>query len=216
VRGWLGGFAFVLALAPASASASAVEDPTVSGRVSGGLDRGGVITINVTATHSDGWRALHELGVDLELNGVPLEEIRYDVDRGEVSVGTSAALLGTGNVARGRFVSVPAIDVSQTTGGERASVAIRARVLEPLPAASRLRFTAEDDDGDEVATVRPLPGPDEGSSVGLPTLAIAVIAALVGGGLVGGRIAAHRRPDPRRSVYGVVARRLHEEREAGR
>jgi hypothetical protein len=212
VRGWIGGLAFVLALAPASASA--VEDPTVSGRASGDLGRGGVVTITLTGTHSEGWRALHELGVDLELNGVPLEEIRYDVDRGEVTVGTSAALLGTGNVAQGRFVSVPAIDVSQTTGGERASVTIRARVMEPLPPGSRLRFTAEDDDGDEDATVRALPRPKD-SSVGIPTLAIAVAAALVGGGLVGARIAAHRRPDPRRSIYGSVARRLQDEREAG-
>jgi hypothetical protein len=213
VRGWIGGLTFVLALAPASVSA--VEDPSVSGRASGDLERGGVVTITLTGTHSEGWRALHELGVDLELNAVPLEEIRYDVDRGEVTVGTSAALLGTGNVAQGRFVSVPAIDVSQTTGGERASVTIRARLLEPLPPGSRLRFTAEDDDGDKDTTVRALPRPKD-SSVGIPTLAIAVAAALVGGGLVGARIAAHRRPDPRRSIYGAVTRRLHDERAAGR
>lgn len=213
MRGWIGGLTFVLAFAPASVSA--VEDPSVSGRASGDLERGGVVTITLTGTHSEGWRALHELGVDLELNAVPLEEIRYDVDRGEVTVGTSAALLGTGNVAQGRFVSVPAIDVSQTSGGERASVTIRARVLEPLPPGSRLRFTAEDDDGDEDTTVRALPRPKD-SSVGIPTLAIAVAAALVGGGLVGARIAAHRRPDPRRSIYGAVTRRLHDEREAGR
>jgi hypothetical protein len=117
-------------------------------------------------------------------------------------------------VAQGRFVSVPAIDVTQTTGGDQASITIRARVLEPLPPGSRLRFMAEDDDGDEDAAFRPLPRPED-PSVGIPTLAIAIAAALVGGGLVGGRIAAHRRPNPRSSVYGVVTRRLRDERGAG-
>jgi hypothetical protein len=212
VRGWIGGPAVVLALV--AAPAAAAEEISVTGRVSGSVREGGRLTMTVTATHPEGWRALHELGIDLELNGVALEQIRYDVDRGEVGVGASSALLGTGNVAQGRFVRVPAIDVSQTTGGREAAVTIRARVVEGLPPGSRLRLTAEDDLGAEVTAVRGLPRPESDPSFGFPTLALAVLAALVGGGLVGARIAAHRRPDPRRSVYGMVARRLVEERES--
>jgi hypothetical protein len=212
VRGWIGLLVVVAGLAWA-APALAAEDPSVTGRATGGLERGGLVTITVTGSHSEGWRHLKELGIDIELNGVPLEEIRHDIDRGEISVGSSAALLGTGNVAQGRFVRIPAIDVSQTTGGERAALTIRARVVAELPSGSRLRFTAEDDDGDQDTAVRPLPRPESDTSVGIPALAVAVAAALIGGGLVGARVATHRRPDPRRSVYGVVARRLHEERE---
>jgi hypothetical protein len=215
VRGWIGGSALVLAVV-IGAPATAADRLTVTGRVSGTPQSGGRLTITVAGTHPDGWRALHELGIDLELHGVPLEEIRYDVDRGEVSVGASSALLGTGNIAEGRFLRIPAIDVAQTTGGLRAAVTIRARVLEGLPPESRLRLTAEDDVGAEVAAGRELPRPEGDPSFGFPTLALAVLAALVGGGLVGARIAAHRRPDPRRSVYGLVARRLQEDREESR
>ena len=211
MRGWIRGLmAAVLVAVPATASAQ--EEPAISGRSSGGVDRGASITITVSGTHPDGWRALHELGANLELKGVALEEIVYDVDRGEVSVGASSALLGTGNVAEGRFVRIPAIDVSQTTGGNRASVTLRAQVLEDFPAGSQIRFTLEDDEGDEASVLR-LVMQEEETSVGVSTLTIAIIAALLGGGLLGARVAAHRRPDPRESVYGTVARRIREERE---
>jgi hypothetical protein len=210
VRGWTGAAVLAWALLMA-APASAAEDPSVTGKASGGAERGAPVKITVTGTHSDGWRALHELGVDIELNGVPLEEIRYDVDRGEVSVGTSSALLGTGNVAEGRFVRIPAIDVSQTTGGQKAAVTMRARLIADLPPGSRLRFTAEDDFGGDATTTQGLPQPED-ASFGFTTLAVAIAVALLGGGLIGARVAAHRRPDPRESVYGTVARRIREER----
>jgi hypothetical protein len=213
VRGWIGGLvAGVIIAAPTWAMAQPREEPTISGRAAGGVVRNSRLTITVTGTHPDGWRSLHELGADLELNGVPLEEIRYEVDRGEVSVGASSALLGTGNIAEGRFLRIPAIDVSQTTGGDRASVTLRAQVVEDLPPGSRLRFTLEDDQGDDATVLRDLPADEEDTSVGVSTLALAIAAALVGGGLVGARVAAHRRPDPRESVYGTVARRIREER----
>jgi hypothetical protein len=211
VRGWIGGAALAWALVLAT-PATAQEDPSVTGKASGGADRGAPVTITVTGTHPDGWRTLHELGVDIELNGVALEEIRYDVDRGEVSVGTSTALLGTGNVAEGRFVRIPAIDVSQTTGGQRASVTMRARLIADLPPGSRIRFSAEDDFGGDATSTQGLPQPED-ASFGVSTLAVAIAVALLGGGLIGARVAAHRRPDPRESVYGTVARRIREERE---
>jgi hypothetical protein len=212
VRGWIGGLA-TAALLAAPTAAMAQADPTVSGRAAGGLERGGLLRITVTGTHPDGWRSLHELGADLELNGVALEQVRYDLDRGEVTVGSSSALLGTGNIAEGMFLRIPAIDVSQNTGGNRASVTLRATVLEDLPAGSELRFALEDDEGDEASVLRGLPEQEEDGSVGVSTLTLAIIAALIGGGLVGGRVAAHRRPDPRESVYGTVARRIREERD---
>lgn len=216
VRGWLGGLvAGAIIAAPTAAMAQAQGEPTISGRSAGGVEQDARLTITVTGTHPDGWRSLHELGVDLELNGVPLEEIRYDVDRGEVSVGTSSALLGTGNIAEGRFLRIAAIDVSQTMGGDRASVTLRARVVEDLPPGSRLRFLLEDDQGDDATVLRGLPPEEEDTSVGISTLALALAAALVGGGLIGARVAAHRRPDPRASVYGTVARRMREGRGDG-
>jgi hypothetical protein len=211
VRGWIGVAVLAWALLLAT-PASAQEDPSVTGRASGGAERGSLVTITVTGTHSQGWRALHELGTDIELNGVALEEIRYDVDRGEVSVGSSSALLGTGNVAEGRFVRIPAIDVSQTTGGRKAAVTLRARLIADLPPGSSLRFIAEDDFGADATTSQGLPQPED-TSFGVTTLAVAIAVALLGGGLIGARVAAHRRPDPRESVYGTVARRIREERE---
>jgi hypothetical protein len=211
VRGWVGVAMLAWALLLATPAAAA-ENPSVTGKASGGAERGAPVTITVTGTHSGGWRTLHELGVDIELNGVALEEIRYDVDRSEISVGSSSALLGTGNVAEGRFVRIPAIDVSQTTGGQKAAVTMRARLVADLPPGSRLRFTAEDDFGAEASTTQGLPQPED-ASFGLSTLAVAIAVALLGGGLIGARVAAHRRPDPRESVYGTVARRIREERE---
>jgi hypothetical protein len=211
VRGWIGLLVLAWALFLAT-PAAAQEDPSVTGESSGGVEKGDLVTITVAGTHSDGWRTLHELGIDIELNGVPLEEVRYDVDRGEVSVGSSAALLGTGNVAQGRFVRIPAIDVSQTTGGRRAEVTIRARVIADLPPGSRLRFTAEDDFGADATTTQGLPQPED-TSFGVSTLAVAIAVALLGGGLIGARVASHRRQDARESVYGTVARRIREERE---
>jgi hypothetical protein len=211
VRGWIGVPLFVWVLLVA-VPAVAQEDPTVTGEASGAIEQGEIVTMTIAGTHSQGWRTLHELGVDIELKEVPLEEIRYDVDRGEVAVGGSSALLGTGNVAEGSFVRIPAIDVSQSTGGRRAEVTIRARVIAEIPPGSRLRFTAEDDFGADATTTQALPQPED-TSFDLSTLALAIAVALLGGGLIGARVASHRRRAPRESVYGTVSRRIREERE---
>jgi hypothetical protein len=185
------------------------EALTVRGSIGGELAPGGQTRFVVTATHPDGWQALRTVGVTLELHGAVLEEVTYDVDGTAIEVGGNRAVAGTGNVAEGRFFRVGAFGVEVSTGGDRLRLTFGAGVKEEPPAEARLRFAAEDDEGEAVdmAVVVAAVDEDEG---GISVLAVAgaAVAALVAGGFLGSRLSAHRRGAP--SVYASVARRLDE------
>jgi hypothetical protein len=193
----------LVSLGPAPAGAQ-----TATGSVEGQLAKGGRATFHVTGTHPAGWQALRSAAVLLELRGVALEEIVYDVDGTSIEVSGKRAVAGTGNAATGRFFLVEAFGVEASTGGNRLRLTVPTTVLEPPPPGARFRFVVETDDGDEASTT--ILAAVENDKGGLSVVAVvgAVIAALVAGGFVGSRVSAGRRSAG--SVYATVARRLDE------
>jgi hypothetical protein len=195
-------------LGPAPVRGQAQEDgPTATGSVAGELTKGGRATFHVTGTHPDGWQALRIAAVLLELRGVVLEEIEYDLDSTSIEVSGTRAVAGTGNVATGRFFRVGAFGVEASTGGNRLRLTVPATVLEPPPSGARFRFAVETDDGDAASTTAPAVVEEEGG-LSLVYVIGAVIAALVAGGFLGSRVTTRRRSGG--SVYSTVARRLDE------
>jgi hypothetical protein len=189
------------------------QSATVRGSVAGELTRGSTVTFQVTATHPDGWRALDTVTVTLTLRGALLEALVYEVDQTSITVGGASALVGTGNQATGRFFRVSALDIRLSTGGDRLRLSFGAGLLEDVPPGARFRFVAEDDRGGEVSVGRVAAVTEEDGGFPWPTVGVAVVAALLAGGLLGSRIASHRRPP---SLYATVARRVAEDRGARR
>ena len=194
---------WVLGPAPAQA-----QDPTATGSVAGELTKGGRATFHVTGTHPDGWQALRIVGVLLELRGVVLEEIEYDVDSTSIEVSGTRAVAGTGNVATGRFFRVEAFGVEASTGGNRLRLTVPTTVLEPAPEGARFRFAVESDEGDEASTTVPAAVEEDEGGLSIIYVIGAVIAALVTGGFLGSRVTTRRKSGL--SVYSTVARRLDE------
>jgi hypothetical protein len=198
-----------VALLQALALPASAQAATIRGAVTGELTRGSKVTFGVTATHPDGWRTLDRVTVVLSLRGVALEELEYDVDETSITAGEASALVGTGDQATGRFFRVSALDIRLTTGGDRLQLTFGARLLDEVPSGARFRFVATDDHGGEVSMGRVAAVGEEEGGFPWGTLSVAVVAALLAGGLMGSRIAASRRPP---SVYATVARRLGEDR----
>jgi hypothetical protein len=198
---------WILGPAPAPAQAQAAE-PTAAGSVDGELTQGGRATFHVTGTHPDGWQALRTAAVLLELRGVVLEEIVYDVDSTSIEVSGYRAVAGTGNVATGRFFRVGAFGVEAATGGNRLRLTVPATVLEPPPQGARFRFAVETDEGEAASTTVPAAVEVEEGGLSIVYVIGAVIAAAVAGGFLGSRVNTSRRSG--RSVYSTVARRLDE------
>jgi hypothetical protein len=115
---------------------------------------------------------------------------------------------GTGDFVSGRFFRVGAFGVEVTTGGDRLQLAFGARVLERLPPEGRFRFVAEDQAGEQVATVIPAVVEEDDGGLSPATVVAALGVALLAGGFLGSRLTTHRREES--SVYGTVARRLQE------
>ncbi|MGH2677795.1 MAG: hypothetical protein ACRDHB_05495 [Actinomycetota bacterium] len=194
---------WVLGPAPAQA-----QDPTATGSVAGELTKGDRATFHVTGTHPDGWQALRTAAVLLELRGVVLEEIVYEVDSTSIDVSGSRAVAGTGNVATGRFFRVGAFGVEAATGGNRLRLTVPTTVLEPPPEGARFRFAVESDEGDGASTTVPAAVEEDEGGLSIIYVIGAVIAALVTGGFLGSRATTRRKSG--RSVYSTVARRLDE------
>ncbi len=213
VRAALVGMVTVLALAAPLSAQEQPEEMTVRPSVTGELTRGGRVTFRVTTTHPAGFAAVQHVLIEADLRGATLEEIAYDAADGAITVGEAKAVIGTGDQVTGRFFRVSALDVQATTGGDELTVSIGADVLEPLPEGTRFRFTAEDNLGDEAVKSVQASVPEEEGGLSVVTVILAVIAALVAGGFLGSRFTGHRgKPAP--SVYGTVARRIQDERNA--
>lgn len=183
------------------------QEPTVRGSVQGELTKGGLATFHVTGTHPDGWQALRMAAVFLELRGVVLEEIVYEVEGTSIEISGKRAVAGTGNAASGRFFRVAAFDVEATTGGNRLRVTIPTTVLEPPPSGARFRFAVDSDEGDEASAIVPAAVEEDEGGLSVIVVVGGLIAALVAGGFVGSRVTTTRRGS---SVYATVARRLDE------
>ncbi len=197
----------------ATATSAQTAELTVSGSVTGTLTPRNTARFRAVAHHPDGWRSLTELTITLDLHGVPLETISFDFAQGTIQAGTASVLIGTGDETRGRFFAIRALDVSQTTGGDRAEVAFGATVHESVPDGARFVFAVADEAGAEASITRAATIPrEDGGGIPWATLALAVLAALVAGGYLGSQVASHRRR--RASIYETVARRIEEERRA--
>jgi hypothetical protein len=183
---------------------------SVDGSVLGPLAPRTSATIKVVATHPDGWRALDEVSVVVELHGASLEELSYDVDTTSLSIDQAVILTGTANEVAGRFFFLRGSDVRATTGGKQLTLTLKARVREELPAETRFRFGAIDDLQSEISVVRRAAIPEAQGGFPLPTVLAAITAALLAGALVGTEIGRHRRMRP--SVYLALQRRLDAER----
>lgn len=186
------------------------ESPTVRGSVTGVLTAGGRSTLRITATHPEGWQALDEVSLELQLHGAALEELTYEVYESILAIGADRVLVGTGDTTEGRFFQVRALEVSVTTEGNRLVLAIQAGVLKDFPPQSRFRFTAVDDAGEETTTSVAASVAQEEKGLSLGTVAVVVGAALLAGGFLGTRFTSHRRPT--RSVWAAVEQRVMEER----
>jgi hypothetical protein len=187
------------------------EQLSVRGSVTGELVRGQRVTFRVTTTHPEGFRALKAVTILTDLRGASLEELVYEVDESAVASEGGKALVGTGNTITGRFFEVNAIGVRVSTGGNTLRVSLPMTVREDLPQGTRFRFVVEDDFGEEAeVAVRARVEEEEGLSIS--TVLAAIVLALLAGGFVGSRLAAHRRPAG--SIYGTVARRIQEDRES--
>jgi hypothetical protein len=186
---------------------------SVDGSVAGALTPRTSATIELAATHPDGWRALDEVSVVVELHGASLEELIYDVDDTSLSIDQAVILTGTANQVTGRFFVLRGSDVRATTGGKQLTLTLKVRVREELPTETRFRFTATDDLHREVSAMREVGIPEEKSGFPFATLMAAITAALLAGALVGTEIARHRRMRP--SVYLALQRRLDAERTRG-
>jgi hypothetical protein len=212
-RGWwaVAALAALAALASPGSPAGAQEDdgPSVRASVTGELARGREARFEVTATHPGGWRSISDVLVVLELHGATLEEVHYDVGGSVLSVGSTRAVVGTGNAVAGRFLRVGLFGVSVTTTGNRLELSFGASLLQDLPPEARFRFTAEDDEGrSDSVTVRAAVTEEDGG-LSLGTVLLAALGALLAGGYLGARVASHRRGP---SIYESVARRITEER----
>lgn len=188
------------------------DDPTIKGSVQGDLTPRGSARFRAVARHSQGFSALRQVSIVLQLHGATLEEITYDIDGATVAVGDSQAVVGTGDSVRGRFFRISALNTRLSTGGQLATLSLSADVLEELPPEARFTFTAEDDEGAEasVPVAANVQTEDEGG-LSIGSVALAVAAALLAGGFIGSRVTAGRRNRP--SVYAAVQHRLAEERQ---
>jgi hypothetical protein len=207
------GLATVPLLAVPVTAQEQTEDMTVRPSVTGELTRGGRVTFRVTTTHPAGFAAVQSVLIEADLRGATLEEIAYDAADGAISVGEAKAVIGTGDQVTGRFFRVSALDVQATTGGDELTVSIGADVLEAPPQGTRFRFTAEDNLGDEAVRSVQASVPEEEGGLSPVTVVLAVVAALLAGGFLGSRLTGNNRKAPP-SVYGTVARRIQDERNA--
>jgi hypothetical protein len=211
-RRWWAAATLAALLSPAApARGQEAEGPAVRASVTGELTRGRQARFEVNATHPEGWRAISHVLTVLELHGAPLEEVDYDVAGSVLAVGSTRAVVGTGNAVAGRFLRIGAFGVAVSTTGNRLELSFGARILQDMPPGARIRFTAEDDEGRAASvTVRPAVV-DEDGGLSLGTVVLAALGALLAGGYLGARVASHRR---RPSIYEAVARRVAEERGA--
>ena len=208
--------AVMVAAGPAvaqSPSSDPDRGPTVSGSVSGSFASGARLTVSVDATMPGGWEGLHLVEVSVRSGARELEHVRFEIEDSKLTVGEQDIVVGTGAVARGAFLEVSGANVIVTTGGGNLSFEFRAGVSETLPEGARLELSVTDDFGTTVKTSRGLAEP-EGGGISWGTVAALVAGALFAGAFVGNLFASKRRPASGPSVYGVVQRRLDEERAA--
>lgn len=200
-----------IALGPSAAAQD--REPVIRASVGGELAEGQRARFHATIVHPEGWRALDRVLVSVELQGVALDEVAYDVGEGVISVGAGRAVAGTGNTLTGRFLRVDAFAVRVSAGGNTLELSFPAEVVRDVPEQARIHFLGEDHRGDSADTFVAAVVPEDETGISPTTVILTAAGALLAGGYLGVRVATHRR---RPSVYESVARRIVEDREARR
>jgi hypothetical protein len=203
-------FALALLMAPAALAQTAAP-PSVDGSVSGALARGDTLRLHVDGTAVGGWQNLHDVEVSVEAGGKVLEQLVFDIENNQLTVGSQSLVIGTGAAAIGNYLRVNGADVVLTTGGAHLSFSTTADVVRDIPVGARFRLSVLDDFGRSVSVSRTLQQPPE-LGLNWTTVGGVIVAALLAGGLVGNLFASRRRPPPRASLYGTMQRRIDEER----
>jgi hypothetical protein len=196
---------------PAAVAQTPAAPPTVNGSVTGALAQGGTLTLRVDATAVGGWQNLHRIQVSVEAGGKAIEQLVFDIENNQLTVGSHDIVIGTGAVATGDYVRVNGADVVLTTGGANLSFSTTAHVVRAIPAGARFTLSVLDDFGRTASVNRTIQQPpDQGLT--WSTVVAAIVFALLAGGLVGNLFASRRRPPTRLSIYGTMQRRIDQER----
>ena len=207
-----------LVLILTSQAAATAPELRARGTVSGELEAGSTLMINLLVEHRQGWQHVTELHVNLELRGDVLDQLKFDVAIQALSVvgGGSSVGLGESETLQGSYIEVDASRVTLSAKGRELRVGIPIGVSADPPPGARLTYAAS---ALPLASTgfKPLTAPveaDEGFSWG--TLGLAIAFALFAGGFIGNTFASRRRRPARPSVYGAVQRRLAEDKERAR
>ncbi len=207
-------FVAALALAPTPAPAAVKATVQASGSVTGDLEAGNVLAVQLQLTHSGGWQNFQQVQVALQIHGRPLDQLVFDSSELSLFIvgdGAAASLTQPAKL-HGTFFSVNTAGVDLHASGDSLELKIPVRLLIDPPPGARLYYTYA---ANGVPTVgfKPLTPPVEGKSgFSWGTLGVAIAAALFAGGFLGNLVASNRRRQTGPSVYAAVARRLEEER----
>jgi hypothetical protein len=188
--------------------------PSVTGQVTGALANGSVLAIEVDATMPGGWEGLQLVEVSVRSGGEELEHLRFDIEDSKLTIGDQGIVVGTGNVATGRYLRASGADVVVTTGGGNLSFEVDADVVKAIPEDARFGLSVTDDFGVSDEVSRGVTEP-EGAGFTWQTVVALIAAALFVGGFIGNLFASRLRPPMRPSIYATVQRRLENERTAG-
>lgn len=197
-----------------SASPSPAKGPSVSGQISGELNKGSTLSIRVDATMPGGWQGLHLIDVVVRTGSRTLEELVYDIEDNKLTIAGQDVVTGTGAVGTGEYLRVSGADVIVTTGGGNLSLQINADVVKTIPDGARFDMHVISDTGETAQVTQSLAQPESTGGFGWGTLIAFVAVALFAGGFIGNLFANKRRPTPAFSVYGAVQRRLDEDKTA--
>jgi hypothetical protein len=206
----------VLAEGPASAQSpgpSPTRVPSVNGEVTGAFAVASTLTIRIDGTMPGGWEALHLLEATITSGNRELDRLRFDIEDNKLTVGDQNLIVGTGATATSEYLRVNGADVIVTTGGANLSFEVHAHVVKSIPGDARFVLGVVDDFGESAMVTRSLAAP-EGGGITWETVIVAILIALLAGGVIGNLFASKRRPPARLSLYGTIDQRLRAERES--
>ena len=207
--------AWGLAGAAASSPTPAPPTLTASGTVEGTLTTTKPVQVNLKVQQQQGWQHIKTVDVNLVLRHRSLDLLRFSPSFSLVQIigYPPPARLGQTGVVAGSYLKLDPSKVKVQTQGTTLQMAFPLNMVASPPAGARLELAATDDGGGSTSS-KPLTPPVEstsGFSVG--TLFLAIAVAVFFGGFVGNLFSSRRRrPAPRPSIYGVVARRMEEEK----
>ena len=179
--------------------------------MTGALTSGSTLTVSVDATMPGGWEGLHVVEVRVLEGSRELDQLLFDIEDNQLTVGDEKIAVGTGAVADGEYLRVSGAKVVVTTGAGNLSFGVDASVIRTIPEGARFELSVTDDFGGTASTTERLAEPDDGGLT-LGTVITVVVIALLAGGFVGNLFASHRRPPARMSVYGTIAKRIDADR----